>query len=180
MERADQALYWAKAHGRDAALQWTAATAAAGRPRASARRAAPDERVDALAAIADEADPTPGGGHGRRVADLSVALAARAGLVAAAPGAAAPRGARPRRRQGADPRRPAHPSRPARTLEAAHVRQHAALGAALGAGVLDAEQAAGSATTTSAGTAPATPTARPASTSPTARGSSRSPTPGTR
>ena len=29
VERADQALYWAKAHGRDAALLWTAATASA-------------------------------------------------------------------------------------------------------------------------------------------------------
>jgi len=34
MERADQALYWAKAHGRDAALRWTAATASAAARRA--------------------------------------------------------------------------------------------------------------------------------------------------
>jgi diguanylate cyclase (GGDEF)-like protein len=139
MERADQALYWAKAHGRDAALQWSAATAARV-ARARALAGAPDERVDALAAIADEADPAPGGGHGRRVADLSVALAARLDW---------------------SPRRQARLHRAARvhdagkalisdglltrpgplsTLEAAHVRQHAALGAALGTGALDTEQ----------------------------------------
>ena len=139
MERADQALYWAKAHGRDAALQWSAATAARV-DRARALAGAPDERVDALAAIADEADPAPGGGHGRRVADLSVALAARLDW---------------------SPRRQARLHRAARVhdagkallsdgllarpgplspLEAAHVRQHAALGAALGTGALDTEQ----------------------------------------
>jgi Diguanylate cyclase, GGDEF domain len=130
LERADQALYWAKSSGRDAALQWTPEVAArAARTRSLA--GAPDDRVAALARLADEADPTADRGHGRRVADLSVALAA-------------------------------------------------AIGAALAASALDAEQSAGSATTTSAGTARATPTARPARRSPTARGSSRWPTRGTR
>src|SRR4029079_410169 len=51
MERADQALYWAKAHGRDAALRWTATTAsAAARARGLTRapgdtRGAPRPRV---------------------------------------------------------------------------------------------------------------------------------------
>jgi diguanylate cyclase (GGDEF)-like protein len=140
MERADQALYWAKAHGRDAALQWTAATAArAARARALAGPA--DERIDALARLADEADPTPDHGHGRRVADLSVALAARLDWS-------------PRRQARLHRAARVHDagkallstdllSRPAplTTLEAAHVRQHAALGAALGADVLEPEQA---------------------------------------
>ena len=140
MERADQALYWAKAHGRDAALRWTAATASAV---AAARglTGSPDERIDALAHLADEADTTPGGGHGRRVADLSVALAARldwsptrqARLHRAARVHDAGKALLPADLLA----RPA----PLATLEAAHVRQHAALGAALGAAVLDPEQA---------------------------------------
>ena len=140
MERADHALYWAKAHGRDAALRWTAATAAHA-ARARNLSGSANERVDALARIADAADPTPGSGHGRRVADLSVALAARldwsptrqARLHRAARVHDAGKALLP-----ADLlTRPA----PLTTLEAAHVRQHAALGAALGEGVLDREQA---------------------------------------
>ena len=140
MERADQALYWAKAHGRDAALRWTPATADRA-ARARAVSGSQDARVDALARLADEADPTPDAGHGRRVADLSVALAARldwsptrqARLHRAARVHDAGKALLP-----ADLlTRPA----PLTTLEAAHVRQHAAFGAALGAGVLDPEQA---------------------------------------
>jgi predicted signal transduction protein with EAL and GGDEF domain len=41
MARADQALYWAKAHGRDAALQWTPATASRRARRASASTRSP-------------------------------------------------------------------------------------------------------------------------------------------
>ena len=100
----------------------------------------PDKRIDAIARLADEADATPGGGHGRRVADLSVALAARldwsptrqARLHRAARVHDAGKALLP-----ADLlTRPA----PLTTLEAAHVRQHAALGAALGTGALDTEQ----------------------------------------
>jgi len=137
MERADQALYWAKAHGRDAALQWSERIAARV-DRARALAGAPDDRVDALAALADEAGPDDG--HGRRVADVSVALAARLDW---------------------SPMRQARLHRAARVhdagkallsdgllgrpgplsaLEAAHVRQHPALGAALAAGALDGEQ----------------------------------------
>jgi diguanylate cyclase (GGDEF)-like protein len=139
LERADQALYWAKTSGRDAALQWTPEIAARA-DRARALTGAPDDRVAALAELADEADPTPGGGHGRRVADLSVALAARLDW-------SPTRQARLHRAARVHDagkaliatdllRRPA----PLSTLESAHVRQHAALGAALAGGALDAEQ----------------------------------------
>jgi len=91
--------------------------------------------------LADEADPTPGGGHGRRVADLSVALAARldwpptrqARLHRAARVHDAGKALLPAELLG----RPA----PLTTLEAAHVRQHPALGAALAGAALDPEQA---------------------------------------
>jgi len=139
MERADQALYWAKAHGRDAALRWTAATASAV---AAARglTGSPDERIDALAHLADEADTTPGGGHGRRVADLSVALAARLDW---SPTRQARLHRAARVHDAGKALLPADllaRAAPLATLEAAHVRQHAALGAALGAGILDPEQ----------------------------------------
>jgi HD-GYP domain-containing protein (c-di-GMP phosphodiesterase class II) len=135
MERADQALYWAKAHGRDAALQWAPATAARV-ARARALTGAPDDRVAGLAALADETDPAPGGGHGRRVADLSVALAARLDW-------SPTRQARLHRAARVHDAGKALISDdlltrpgPLSTLEAAHVRQHAALGT----GTLDAEQ----------------------------------------
>jgi diguanylate cyclase (GGDEF)-like protein len=139
MERADQALYWAKALGRDAALQWSASTAARV-ARARTLTGAPDERIDALARLADEADPAPDGGHGRRVADLSVALAARLDWSPTRQ-ARLHRAARVHDAGKAllSDRLLMRPG-PLSTLEAAHVRQHPALGAALGEGTLDAEQ----------------------------------------
>jgi diguanylate cyclase (GGDEF)-like protein len=179
MERADQALYWAKSHGRDAALQWSARTAARV-ARARTLTGTPDDRVDALARLADEADPAPDGGHGRRVADLSVALAARldwspmrqarlhraarvhdAGKALLADGILTRPG-------------------PLSTLEAAHVRQHARLGAALGRAALDAEQVRWVRHHHERWDGAGYPDGRPATPSPTGRGSSRSPTPGTR
>jgi response regulator RpfG family c-di-GMP phosphodiesterase len=124
VERADRALYWAKACGRDAVLRWTPETAdriERARAVAGAREAGPAGAacaVAALAAIADELDP----GHARRVADLAVALAA-----------------------GAD----WPPTRQARLHQAALLHDlgaiarpsdHARIGAELAAAVLDAEQ----------------------------------------
>ena len=93
LRRADEALYWSKAFGRDAALVWSARTAAriargraggfdalaAIRRRRSARRPRPRDgaRVDALAALSDA-------GHGARVAELAVALAEALGWEPAA------------------------------------------------------------------------------------------------
>jgi diguanylate cyclase (GGDEF)-like protein len=139
MERADQALYWAKAHGRDAALQWSALTAARV-VLARTLTGAPGDRIDALARLAEEADSVPDGGHGRRVADLSVAIAARLDW-------SPTRQARLHRAARVHDAGKALISasllsRPGRLspLEAAHVRQHAALGAALAETALDAEQ----------------------------------------
>jgi diguanylate cyclase (GGDEF)-like protein len=139
VERADQALCWAKAHGRDTALRWSAGAAdVVGCARGLT--GAPDDRVAALARIADAAEPGPAAGHGRRVADLSVALAAQldwsptrqarlhraacvhdVGKALVAPELLARRG-------------PLHP------VGAAHVRSHPTVGAALARSALDAEQ----------------------------------------
>jgi two-component system cell cycle response regulator len=142
VQRADQALYWAKSLGRDAALGWSATTA-----RRLARAAAGDgaARTDVLAAlraVADEADPTPGGAHGARVADLAAALAAQldcspdrqARLHLAARLHDLGKAVFPDallRRHG-----------PLSVSEKAHLDRHATIGAELAGAVLDAEQAA--------------------------------------
>jgi HD-GYP domain-containing protein (c-di-GMP phosphodiesterase class II) len=96
--------------------------------------------VAALARIADEAEPGPAAGHGRRVADLSIAIAAQldwsptrqarlhraacvhdVGKALVAPELLARRA-------------------PLDAVETAHVRRHPTVGAALAAGALDAEQ----------------------------------------
>ena len=127
------------ANGRDAALQWSESIAArVDRTRTLA--GAPDDRIDALAALADESDPGPDHGHGRRVADLSVALAARLDW---SPTRQARLHRAARVHDAGKALLPADllaRAAPLATLEAVHVRQHAALGAALGAGILDPEQ----------------------------------------
>jgi HD-GYP domain-containing protein (c-di-GMP phosphodiesterase class II) len=141
---------------------------------------APDERVAALARLADETDAGAGGGHGRRVADLSVALAARlnwsprrqarlhrAALVHDAGKALVARELL--ERPG-----PLHP------VEAAHMRRHPTIGAELAAGALDPEQQRWVRHHHERWDGAGYPAAWPPATSPTARCSSRSPTPGTR
>ena len=132
LARADEALYWAKAFGRDAALVWSARTAGRiARGRAGA--------MDALAEIADEA-PGAASRHGARVASFAVALAEALGWDARD---------QARLHQAArlhDVGKAALPdellSRPGPLSgpELEHVRQHAHIGAGLAAGVLDPEQ----------------------------------------
>jgi diguanylate cyclase (GGDEF)-like protein len=131
--RADEALYWAKAHGRDAVVAWSPETA-----RALGERGG----FEALVELATAVDPAPDRRHAVRVADLSVSLAERLGW---------------------DPWRQVRLHRAARlhdlgkalvlpqlrdrpgglaAHEMAHLRGHARLGAGLAAGVLDAEQCA--------------------------------------
>jgi diguanylate cyclase (GGDEF)-like protein len=130
--RADEALYWAKAHGRDAVAAWSPETARA--------LAGAQGGFEALAALATAVDPAGDRRHAVRVADLSVSLAERLGW---------------------DPWRQVRLHRAARlhdvgkalvlpelrqrpgglaAHEMAHMRGHARLGAGLAAGVLDAEQ----------------------------------------
>ena len=72
----------------------------------------PDERIDALARLADEADPTPDGGP-RPPRRRPQRRARRApGLVARPSGPLASRRARPRRRKGAPAHRPPQPRPP--------------------------------------------------------------------
>ncbi|MDA0166673.1 diguanylate cyclase [Solirubrobacter ginsenosidimutans] len=127
LRRADEALYWSKAFGRDAALVWSARTA--GR---IARG-----RVGGLDALAEVAEPQ----HGARVADLAVALAEALGWDPSR---------QARLHQAArlhDVGKAALPDKllsrpgPLSGPELEHVRQHAAIGAGLAAGVLDPEQA---------------------------------------
>jgi diguanylate cyclase (GGDEF)-like protein len=126
LRRADEALYWSKAFGRDAALVWSARTA--GR---IARG-----RAGGLKTLAEIAEPA----HGARVAELAVALAETLGW---SPDRQA------RLHQAArlhDLGKAALPdtliSRPGPLSgpELEHVRQHAHIGAGLADGVLDAEQ----------------------------------------
>jgi HD-GYP domain-containing protein (c-di-GMP phosphodiesterase class II) len=139
LERADAALYWAKAHGRDAVVAWTAETA---RRLAVARTAggSREQRLAALAALAEETDPTASSGHGRRVAELAVALAGRLDW---------PPAQQARLHQAAllhDLGKVLVPTEvlakpgPLDATEVVHVRQHAAFGAAMAAAVLDREQ----------------------------------------
>lgn len=130
--RADEALYYAKACGRDMALSWAPDIA---------RRldAATDPRAggDAFAVLAEAADED---GHGARVANLAVAIAAHLDW---SPD-------RQARLHGAarlhDLGKLALPSTligragPLSADEREHVGQHARIGAALAARVLDAEQ----------------------------------------
>ncbi|MEA2229951.1 MAG: hypothetical protein QOF04_3581, partial [Solirubrobacteraceae bacterium] len=139
MERADEALYWAKAHGRDAALTWSPAGAERV-ARAGAVTGAPAERMDALAGLADEAGPVRG--HGRRVADLSVALAATLDW-------SPTRQARLHRAarvhdlgKALMPAALLHRAGPLTAAETEHVRRHPVLGASLASSALDAEQCA--------------------------------------
>ena len=126
LRRADEALCWSKAFGRDAVLVWSARTA--GR---IARG-----RAGGLDALAEVAEP----GYGARVADLAVALAERsrdpsrqARLHQAARLHDVGKAALPDKLLS----RPGPLSGP----ELEHVRRHAAIGAGLAAGVLDPEQA---------------------------------------
>jgi diguanylate cyclase (GGDEF)-like protein len=127
LSRADEALYWSKAFGRDAALVWSAGTAA----RIARGRAG---GLDALAGVAEP-------DHGARVADLAVALAEGLGW-------SPDRQARLHKAARLhDLGKAALPdlllSRPGPLSgpELEHVRQHARIGAGLATGVLDAEQA---------------------------------------
>ncbi len=130
LERADRALYWAKAYGRDTVLVWSHATQ---RNLSRARGAG----FETLAGLAGATGPA---GHGTRVADLGVAIAAqlhwsptRQGrLHRAARVHDLGKAALPRELLGRD-----GPLTPA---EIAHVRRHVTLGAALAADALDPEQ----------------------------------------
>jgi diguanylate cyclase (GGDEF)-like protein len=142
--RADEALYFAKAHGRDMALGWS--------PDIAQRLdAATDPRVDGgaafarLAAAADVADGMPAASgtpaaHGARVANLAVAMAAHLDWTP-------DRQARLHRAARLhDVGKVALPSTligrpgPLTADEMAHVDQHARIGASLAARVLDTEQ----------------------------------------
>jgi diguanylate cyclase (GGDEF)-like protein len=136
MQHADEALYWAKETGRDAALGWTPATDERLR-RVRASRGA----IGALAEIADELDPATDQGHGERVAALAAALAISQGW--------APRDQARMHQAGRlhDLGKAAisesvlgRPG-PLAPLEHTHVRAHAAIGAALAEDAVDAEQA---------------------------------------
>jgi diguanylate cyclase (GGDEF)-like protein len=135
---ADQALYWAKAHGRDMTLVWT--------PEAAARLAEPARDWPGLLDSASAVDIALGAGlapsrrHGPRVAHLAAGLAAQldwdpqrqarlhqAGRVHDAGKVALPESVL------------AH-SGPLSPTRMRHVRQHAAIGAAMAGGVLTAEQ----------------------------------------
>ena len=131
-ERADRALYWAKDCGRDAAIVWSHAT-----ERRLERAGSAD--LDGLAALADD---TGASGHGSRVADLAVAIAAQLDWSPA-------RQARLHRAARVhDAGKQALPeallSCPGSLTasETSHVRRHATIGAALAARVLDSEQEA--------------------------------------
>jgi diguanylate cyclase (GGDEF)-like protein len=141
MDRADQALYWAKAHGRDAALVWSPQTADR-MTRASEPGGSPAQRLAALVRLAAFCEPGPGGGHAGRVAELAVAVAGRldwspvrqarlhrAALVHDLGKAAMPDSLLARRG-------------PLTVPEAEHVRRHAVIGASMAGRALDAEQAA--------------------------------------
>jgi len=128
LARADEALYWSKAFGRDAALVWSARTA--GR---IARG-----RSGGLDALAEIGEPD----HGARVAELAVALAEALGWDPAQ---------QARLHQAArlhDVGKSALPDKllsrpgPLSGPELEHVGQHASLGAGLAAAVLDPEQCA--------------------------------------
>jgi diguanylate cyclase (GGDEF)-like protein len=133
--RADEALYLAKSCGRDMALGWSpdvaARVAAVTDPRADR-----DDAFERLAAASDSDDPE----HGARVANLAVAMAADLDWTPD----------RQARLHGAarlhDVGKLALPSTllgrpgPLSADEALHVGQHARIGAALAARVLDPEQ----------------------------------------
>jgi diguanylate cyclase (GGDEF)-like protein len=138
--RADEALYYAKACGRDMALSWSPQIAQrldlVTDPRADDRSTA----FARLAGCADQAEPEAGGAHGVRVANLAVAIAAHLDW---SPD-------RQARLHGAarlhDLGKVALPSTligragPLSDDERAHVDQHARIGASLAARVLDTEQ----------------------------------------
>ena len=155
LRRADEALYWAKAFGRDAALVWSARTAS--RIAAARKGTVPDCA------------------HGSRVAALAVALAEARGWEADACARLHHRAARLH-----DLGKAALPDslleRPGAL--SAPVRQHATIGAAMAE--LDDEPSDWIVATTSAGTARATRAPSPPTPSPRAPSCSRSPTPGTR
>jgi diguanylate cyclase (GGDEF)-like protein len=131
LERADRALYWAKACGRDTALVWSHATA-----RNLARADGAD--FEALAALADAAGAT---GHATRVADLSVAIAARLDWSPVRQGRLHRAARLHDLGKAALPRELLRREGPLTPVELAHVRRHATIGPALAAHVLDAEQA---------------------------------------
>jgi response regulator RpfG family c-di-GMP phosphodiesterase len=141
LARADEALYWAKAFGRDAALVWSARTAG----RIARGRAG---GLDALAAIADAGDEAralgaaPSPSHGARVASLAVALAEALGWDAR--DQARLHQAARLHDVGKAALRDKLLSRPGPLSgpELEHVRQHAHIGAGLAARVLDPEQCA--------------------------------------
>jgi diguanylate cyclase (GGDEF)-like protein len=131
--RADEALYYAKACGRDMALSWA--------PDIAERLdAVTDPRVDGADAFARLSHTADEDGHGARVANLAVAIAAHLDWTPD----------RQARLHGAarlhDLGKVALPSEligrpgPLSDDERAHVGQHARIGAALAARVLDAEQ----------------------------------------
>ena len=132
LDRADRALYWAKACGRDTAVVWSHAT-----ERALAR--ATGASFDELAALAEAIAPA---GHATRVADLSVAVAAQLDW--------SPRSqARLHRAARVHdlgkvvlPKELLARGGPLTPTELAHVRRHPTIGASLAAHVLDDEQAA--------------------------------------
>ncbi len=119
LERADEALYWAKTHGRDAALAWS--------PDAARRLAA------------GFGDPD---GHGARTARLAVALAEVRGWGPHAQARLHQAGRVHDAGKALLPHALLNRPGPLSALEREHVRQHARIGAAMGTGVLDPDQVA--------------------------------------
>ena len=139
---ADGALYWSKAHGRDAAHVYDAATICGAVGAERAEQLARHQTLLGLGALAraiDAKDPTTRE-HSGRVAGLATALATRPRL---ARGPRPPARSRPRScttsARSASPTRPAQ-ARPLTAEERHEVERHAALGAQIVEGVLSDEQ----------------------------------------